>query len=130
MKYYNATKVSSSFEATVAQIRELLADEGFGVITEIDVRNTMKEKLGVDFRPYVILGACNPGLAYKALQSEDKIGVMLPCNVIVQDAPDGIEVAVMDPVAAMGAIGNSALESTAAEVKTRLDRVVSGLKGS
>jgi len=127
MKYYDSVRVATSFEDSVARARELLAGEGFGVITEIDVRETMKKKLGVDFRNYVILGACNPALAHKALESEDKIGVLLPCNVVVQETASGVEIAAMDPVGAMGAIGNSALEGVAAEVKERLDRVIAGL---
>jgi len=127
MKYYNSVRVSSAFDEAVSRTRELLAAEGFGVITEVDVRETMKKKLGVDFRNYLILGACNPPLAHKALQAEDKIGVLLPCNVIVQETDAGVEVAAMDPVAAMGTIGNADLEGVAAEVKARLDRVVGGL---
>ena len=127
MKYYSSVTLPGSFDETVARTRELLSNEGFGVITEIDVRETMKKKLNVDFRNYLILGACNPPLAHRALESEDKIGVLLPCNVIVQETADGVEVAAMDPVAAMGAIGNSALEGVAGEVKARLDRVVAGL---
>ncbi len=127
MKYYDSVRVSTNFEESVARTRELLANEGFGVITEIDVRETMKQKLGVDFRNYTILGACNPALAHKALESEDKVGVLLPCNVVVQETDSGVEVAAMDPVAAMGAIGNTSLEGVAAEVKQKLDRVVAGL---
>jgi len=127
MKYYDSVRVSTSFEESVARTRELLANEGFGVITEIDVRETMKKKLGVDFRNYMILGACNPTLAHKALESEDKVGVLLPCNVVVQETESGVEVAAMDPVAAMGAIGNKSLEGVAAEVKEKLGRVVAAL---
>lgn len=127
MKYYDSVQVSTNFEDSVARARELLGNEGFGVITEIDVRETMKKKLGVDFRNYMILGACNPALAHKALESEDKIGVLLPCNVVVQETASGVEVAAMDPVGAMGAIGNESLEGVAAEVKERLARVIAGL---
>lgn len=127
MKYYDSVRVSTNFEESVARTRELLANEGFGVITEIDVRETMKKKLNVDFRNYMILGACNPALAHKALESEDKIGVLLPCNVIVQETESGVEIAAMDPVAAMGAIGNKSLESVAAQVKEKLGRVVAAL---
>ena len=129
MTYYTAASVATPFEETVTRTRDLLAAEGFGVITEIDVRETMKKKLGIDFRNYLILGACNPPLAHRALETEDKIGVLLPCNVIVQETDAGVEVAAMDPVAAMGAIGNEALEGVAAEVKSRLDRVIAGLSG-
>lgn len=127
MKYYNAVRVGGSFDEVVARTRDALAGEGFGVITEVDVRETMKKKLDVDFRNYLILGACNPPLAHRALETEDKIGVLLPCNVIVQETDQGVEVAAMDPVAAMGAIGNDDLESVAGEVKQRLDRVVASL---
>ena len=127
MKYYNAVRVGGSFDDVVAKTRDALAGEGFGVITEVDVRETMKKKLDVDFRNYLILGACNPPLAHRALETEDKIGVLLPCNVIVQETDQGVEVAAMDPVAAMGAIGNDDLESVAGEVKQRLDRVVASL---
>ncbi len=129
MTYYTAASVGTPFEETVTRTRDLLAAEGFGVITEVDVRETMKKKLGIDFRNYLILGACNPPLAHRALETEDKIGVLLPCNVIVQETDAGVEVAAMDPVAAMGAIGNEALEGVAAEVKSRLDRVIAGLSG-
>ncbi|MFW5743170.1 MAG: DUF302 domain-containing protein [Spirochaetota bacterium] len=127
MEYYSAVRVGGSFDEVVARTRDALAGEGFGVITEVDVRETMKKKLDVDFRNYLILGACNPPLAHRALETEDKIGVLLPCNVIVQETDQGVEVAAMDPVAAMGAIGNDALESVAGEVKQRLDRVVASL---
>ncbi len=127
MKYYNAVRVGGSFDEVVARTRDALAGEGFGVITEVDVRETMKKKLDVEFRNYLILGACNPPLAHRALETEDKIGVLLPCNVIVQETDQGVEVAAMDPVAAMGAIGNDDLESVAGEVKQRLDRVVASL---
>jgi uncharacterized protein (DUF302 family) len=128
MKYYSAVRVSGGFDEAVERTRDLLAAEGFGVVTELDVRATMKKKLDIDFRNYLILGACNPPLAHRALESEDKIGVLLPCNVVVQETAAGVEVAAMDPVAAMGAIGNEALEAVAAEVKDRLDRVIGGLR--
>ena len=127
MRYYTSTKLSGAFADAVTKVRELLSNEGFGVITEIDVRQTMQQKLGVDFRNYLILGACNPPLAHRALETEDKIGVLLPCNVVIQDTLDGVEVAAMDPVAAMGAIENESLTGVAAEVKSRLDRVIAGL---
>jgi uncharacterized protein (DUF302 family) len=124
MKYYVEKKVNGSFEQVVERTRTALGAEGFGVITEIDVRETMKKKLGIEFRNYIILGACNPPLAHRALETENKIGVLLPCNVIVQETDDGVEIAAMDPVAAMGAIGNEGLTMVAGEVKSRLDRVV------
>jgi uncharacterized protein (DUF302 family) len=121
MTYYYAKTLEASFDEAVAATREALGQEGFGVITEIDVRKTMKAKLGEDFRPYLILGACNPRLAYEALQLEDKVGTMLPCNVIVQDVGDGrTEVAAIDPVASMQAIPNDALKAKAATVRDQL----------
>ena len=105
-----------------------LADQGFGVLTTIDVKATLKKKLDTDFRPYTILGACNPQFAHRALQSEDKIGTMLPCNVIVQQRDDGkVEVSAVDPLASMQAIENPDLEGIANEVRQRLKTVVEGL---
>jgi uncharacterized protein (DUF302 family) len=121
MSYYYAKAFDRPFEATVTAAREALAQEGFGVITEIDVQKTMKAKLDADLRPYLILGACNPKLAYEALQLEDKVGTMLPCNVVVQDLGDGrTEVAAIDPVASMLAIPNAALKAKAGIVRDRL----------
>ena len=112
----------------IARVVAALKQEGFGVLTDIDVAATMKQKLGVEFRAYRILGACNPPLAHKALSAEDKIGVMLPCNVIVQDAGAGkTEVAAIDPRAAMERIGNPALSELAGEVAQRLARVLKAL---
>ena len=128
MAYYQAKKVKLGFEAAIAAVTERLKAEGFGVLTEIDVRETLKKKLDVDFRPYRILGACNPQFAHKALQAEDKIGVMLPCNVIVQQLADGqVEVATIDPTVAMQATGNERLEPIAEQVRQKLARVISGL---
>ena len=125
MSYYHAKTVARPFDQVVAETREALSQEGFGVITEIDVRKTMKAKIGEDFRPYLILGACNPRLAYQALQLEDKVGIMLPCNVIVQDAGDGrTEVAAVDPVASMAAIENDALKEKAAMVGDLLRKAI------
>lgn len=121
MTYYLAQTFDGGFDQTVARTREALAAEGFGVITEIDIRKTLQTKIGVEFRPYLILGACNPALAHEALQLEDKVGAMLPCNVVVQDAGDGrTEVAVIDPVASMQAIPNPELAEKAAAVRDRL----------
>jgi uncharacterized protein (DUF302 family) len=126
MNYYIARVVEAGFDETVAGTVAALKQEGFGVLTDIDVAATMKQKLGVEFRPYRILGACNPPLAHEALSAEDKIGVMLPCNVIVQDAGAGkIEVAAIDPRAAMERIGNPALSKLAGEVAQRLARPAS-----
>jgi uncharacterized protein (DUF302 family) len=128
MNYYIARVVEAGFEETVAKVVEALKQEGFGVLTDIDVCATMKQKLGVDFRKYRILGACNPPLAHKALSAEDKIGVMLPCNVIVQQAGAGkTEVAAIDPRAAMERVGNPALAELAREVAQRLGRVLGAL---
>jgi len=125
MSYYIARTVSGVFDKTVERVVDALKREGFGVLTEIDVSTTMKQKLGVDFRKYRILGACNPALAHRALSADDKIGVMLPCNVIVQElSPGQVEVAAVDPMEAMARIGSSALASIAREVAERLDRVV------
>jgi uncharacterized protein (DUF302 family) len=128
MKYYFARTVAAGFEEAIERVTESLKGEGFGVLTEIDVKATLKKKLDVDFRPYRILGACNPPFAYKALQSEDKIGTMLPCNVIVQElTPGEIEVAAIDPIASMAAVDNPNLDDVAAEVQAKLKRVVEGL---
>ena len=128
MAYYFSRTVNGPFDEAVDKVKEALKNEGFGVLTEIDVQATLKKKLGVDFRPYVILGACNPPLAYKALTTEDKIGTMLPCNVVVHQSEGGaIEVAAVDPVASMQAVDNPALLETAQEVRGRLQRVVASL---
>jgi uncharacterized protein (DUF302 family) len=119
--YYFSRTLEGGFDEVVGRTREALKQEGFGVITEIDVQATLKTKIDVDFRPYLILGACNPAMAHEALQLEDKVGTMLPCNVVVQERPDGmIEVAAIDPVASMQAIGNPALSDKAAEVAAKL----------
>jgi uncharacterized protein (DUF302 family) len=125
MDYYIARTVTAGFDETLTRTVAALKKEGFGVLTEIDVAATLKEKLRVDFRKYRILGACNPPLAHKALTAEDKIGVMLPCNVIVQELGSGqTEIAAIDPRAAMERVGNPALGAIAAEVADRLRRVV------
>jgi uncharacterized protein (DUF302 family) len=123
---YHFTKVTGlAFDAAVQKVTEELKKEGFGVLTEIDVAATLKKKLNVDFRKYRILGACNPPFAYQALQAEDKIGTMLPCNVIVQETPDGkVEISAVDPVASMAAIRNPALGSVAVQVRAKLKSVV------
>ncbi len=128
MSSYVATTLNQPFEATVAATREALAQEGFGVITEIDVQKTMQAKLGLAFRPYLILGACNPALAHAALMLEDKVGTMLPCNVVVQDVGGGrTEVAAIDPVASMAAIDNPTLKTAAAEVGAKLRAAIGRL---
>jgi uncharacterized protein (DUF302 family) len=128
MSYYISRTIESAFDGAVARVVDALKREGFGVLTDIDVAATMKQKLGIEFRPYRILGACNPPLAHKALSAEDKIGVMLPCNVIVQEVDAGeIEVAAIDPRTAMERVGNPALTDLAREVADRLTRVVSAI---
>ena len=127
MSYYIAKTVSGEFDDVIARVTEALKAEGFGVLTEIDVAATLKKKIDVDFRPYRILGACNPQMAYKALSAEDKIGVMLPCNVIVQQTDKGVEVAAVDPVASMQAVENPGLGDIAGPVKEALARVVNSL---
>ena len=121
MTYYFSKTIEAPFDEAVARTRDALATEGFGVISEIDVSKTLKSKIGVEFRPYLILGACNPALAHEALKLEDKVGTMLPCNVVVQDAGGGrTEVAAIDPAASMQAIDNAALKNKAAEVGAKL----------
>ncbi|MEJ2583896.1 MAG: DUF302 domain-containing protein [Robiginitalea sp.] len=128
MKYYFEKKLENvSFEEAIEKTTEALKEEGFGVLTEIDVSATMKKKLDVDFRPYRILGACSPNHAYRALSAEDKIGAMLPCNVIVQKVEDGVEVAAVDPIASMSAVQNKELEPVAKEVREKLQAVIDRL---
>lgn len=126
MQYYHHKQLNNiSFEEAIEKVTAALKEEGFGVLTEIDVQETLKKKLDVDFQPYRILGACNPQFAYKALQAEDKIGTMLPCNVIVQQKDtDSIEVAVVDPMASMQAVENRDLEAIATEVRGKLKAVL------
>tara|TARA_Y100000815_G_scaffold233641_1_gene225229 strand:+ start:1976 stop:2362 length:387 start_codon:yes stop_codon:yes gene_type:complete len=128
MDYYFNTTINSSFEAAIDKVTEELKKEDFGVLTEINVNETLKKKLDVDFKKYRILGACNPPYAYKALQAEDKVGTMLPCNVIVQEIEDNkIEVAAVNPLASMQAIKNSELESIAKEITEKLKKVIDSL---
>lgn len=125
MSYYLSRVVPLEFDAAVSKVKEALAHEGFGVLTEIDVQATLKTKLGVDVPAYRILGACNPALAHRGLQMEDKLGVLLPCNVIVRAAgPGRVEVAAIDPVTSMERTGNAQLATVAAEVRERLQRAV------
>jgi uncharacterized protein (DUF302 family) len=128
MSYYLAKTLSVGFDEAVARAVLALKEQGFGVLTDIDVAATMKAKLGVDFHPYRILGACNPTLALEALKLEDKVGTMLPCNVVVQEvAPGTVEVAAIDPVASMSAIDNPALKEKAAIVRGKLESVIAAL---
>ncbi|MDH4218013.1 MAG: DUF302 domain-containing protein [Candidatus Aminicenantes bacterium] len=128
MSYYFSKKVEGAFEDVLEKTMDILKSEGFGILTEIDVKETLKKKLGVDFRKYRILGACHPPYAYKALQAEDKIGTMLPCNVIVQEiAANEIEVAAIDPIASMQAVENPDLLPVAQEVQQKLKNVIEGI---
>ena len=121
MTYYVNRKIAAEFDDAVDRVTQALKEEGFGILTDIDVGATLKKKLDVDFRRYRILGACNPPFAYKALQAEDKIGTMLPCNVIVQEAGDGqVELATIDPVASMQAVDNPALQEIAETIRGKL----------
>jgi uncharacterized protein (DUF302 family) len=127
--YGFGVKIALAYDAAVQRTTELLKEEGFGVLTRIDVQQTLKEKLGVEFRRYVILGACNPPLAHRAFQAELNIGLLLPCNVAVYEDEGGSVVAFMDPAAAMGFVGNDALGPVAGEARTRLLRVRQKLAG-
>lgn len=125
--YYFSKTLDISFEDVISRTTAALKEEGFGVLTEIDIQKTLKEKIDVEFRPYRILGACNPPFAHQALTAEDKIGTMLPCNVIVQQTDDGVEVSAVDPVASMMGVDNPALVGIANEVQGRLKRVIDNL---
>ena len=128
MKYYINTVLDTDFESAIVKVTEALKKEGFGVISDIDIQGKLKEKLNVDFRKYRILGACNPPIAFQALTNEDKIGTMLPCNVIVQEIGNNkIEVAAVDPIASMQAIENEKLGPIAMQVKASLERVIDSL---
>jgi uncharacterized protein (DUF302 family) len=128
MSYYFGKTLEIAFEEAVNRVIEELKKEGFGILTDIDVRATLKKKLNVDFKNYRILGACNPPFAYQALQAEDKIGTMLPCNVIVQENEEGnVEVSAIDPIASMQAVKNPKLQGIAEEVQAKLKRVIDNL---
>lgn len=128
MSYYYNKLLSGDFDTIVATVTAALKAEGFGVLTQIDVAQTLKDKLNVDFRKYRILGACNPPFAHKALLAEPNIGVMLPCNVIIQEKTAGsIEVAAINPMISMQAVENASLESIAAEIQQKLHRVIDSL---
>lgn len=128
MSYYYSKIIEDSFENTLRKTEVALKQEGFGILTEIDVKETLKKKLDVNFKKYKILGACNPPYAYKALKAEDKIGAMLPCNVIVIEQEENkIEVAAVDPVSSMQAVENVNLSSIANEIQTKLKKVVDSL---
>jgi uncharacterized protein (DUF302 family) len=128
MGYYFSRTIDMPFTTAISHVTNKLASKGFGVLTSIDVQQTMKIKLGAEFKPYTILGACNPHFAWRALQAEDKIGTMLPCNVIVTEiAPGKVEVAAVDPVASMGAIDNPGLADIAKDVRRLLQEMISEL---
>jgi len=128
MSYYFSKIVDDNFDDAIARVTARLGEAGFGVLTTIDVSATLKKKIDADFQRYTILGACNPRFAFKALQAEDKIGTMLPCNVIVQETSDGrVEVAAVDPVASMMAVHNEALGRIATEVRDMLKNVIESL---
>ena len=128
MSYYMAKTLPVSFDEAVARTIEALKREGFGILTQIDVKETLKAKIGAEFSNYMILGACNPALAFEALKLENKVGTMLPCNVVVRDAGVGqTEVAAIDPVASMLAIDNPGLKNAAEQVRVKLERVIAQL---
>lgn len=128
MSYYFSKAVHDDFNTAITKVTEELKKEGFGILTEIDVRETLKKKLDVDFRKYKILGACNPPFAYEALQTENNVGTMLPCNIIVQELKDGtVEVSSVDPLASMAAIHNEKLKRIAKKVREKLKKIISGL---
>lgn len=128
MEYFFSKTVNLSFDEAITKVTEELKKEGFGILTEIDVKDTLKKKMGVDFHKYKILGACNPSYAYQALQVENKIGTMLPCNVVVQEKVEGqVEVTAIDPIASMQAVENPKLKPIAEEVQNRLKKVIQQL---
>jgi uncharacterized protein (DUF302 family) len=125
MNYYFSKTINSNLETAVQKVTDALKAEGFGILTEIDIKATLKKKLDVDFYPYIILGACNPPFAYKALLKEDKIGTMLPCNVILQEkVPGMVEVSAVDPAASMLSVVNEELREIATEVRVKLQNVI------
>lgn len=128
MSYYFSKTLEIGFDEAINRVIEELKKEGFGILTDIDVRAAMKKKLNVDFKNYRILGACNPPFAYQALQAEDKIGTMLPCNVIVQENDKGnVEVSAIDPIASMQAVQNPKLQDVAEQIRAKLKRVIDSL---
>ncbi len=128
MSYCFSTQMQkTSYDEAIALVTEELKKEGFGILTQIDVKDTLKKKIDVDFRKYIILGACNPHFAHKALQSEPKLGAFLPCNVVVEELEDGqVEVSVVDPIAMMASVNNPELHSLAAEIRDKVKRVIEG----
>ena len=129
MKYYYDIKVKDTFESTKEKVTEALSKEGFGVLTEINVKETFRKKLDIDFRKYIILGACNPAFSYKALQAEDKIGTLLPCNVIIQESGNGYtEVAAVDPTESMKMISNPAVAGIADTIRQKLVNALNSIR--
>lgn len=127
MSYYFSKTLNLPFDDAIAKVKDELKKEGFGILTEVNVKETLKEKMNVDFKKYQILGACNPSFAYEALKSEEHIGLMMPCNVIVQESGNAIEVAAIDPVASMSAVKNDALQNVAKQVSAKLKTVIEHL---
>jgi len=127
MAYYFSKTIRVTFDEAIEKVTDSLKAEGFGILTEIDVQATLKKKLDVDFRPYKILGACNPPFAHEALQAEDKIGTMLPCNVILQERENGIEVAAIDPIASMSSVNNEKVTEVAGKIQSKLKSVIESL---
>jgi uncharacterized protein (DUF302 family) len=127
MSYYFTKTLSVSFDEAIEKVTETLKTEGFGIVTDFNVSNAFKNKLGIDYRPYRILGACNPPFAKKTLDNDDKIGVMLPCNVIVQQKEDEVEVSVIDPMSSSDAINNQEITGILKEVQTKLKNVIDAL---
>jgi uncharacterized protein (DUF302 family) len=128
VSYDMSVTIQSPFEQTVAHVKEALKTEGFGVLTEIDVQRTLREKLGVEMERYVILGACNPPLAYQALQLEPQIGLLLPCNVVIRETTEGCLIEAVDPEAMLGIVGNTHVAAVAHEARERLQRVIARLE--
>ncbi|MBX7456777.1 DUF302 domain-containing protein [Qipengyuania sp. 1NDH17] len=130
MSYYISTHLHKGFDDAIPMVEQALSEQGFGIVTRIDMQETLKKKIGADFRPYTILGACNPKAAHEALQLEDKVGTMLPCNVIVQQVHNGlVEVAAIDPVASMQAVENPDLHEAARDIREKLAAAMSALGG-
>lgn len=128
MSYHLSKTIQRPFDDAIATVTQALKNEGFGILTEIDVQETLKKKINVDFKGYRILGACNPSIAYDALKLEEKIGTMLPCNVVVQEQADGkVQVSAIDPVASMGTVGNPALTVIAEQVQGKLRKMLDNL---
>lgn len=127
MSYCFSRQLDMSFDDAIKTVTEALAKEGFGIISEINVTDTLRKKIGVEFRPYKILGACNPTFAHRAIETEANIGVMMPCNVVVQEMDGGVQVAAIDPLTAMQAVKNADLEEFATAISAKLKRVIDSL---